>query len=60
LALCFVVQTLGRKLHDNARWHRQILLGEMEALLLEHESRFADRLSSTFAASPKRGSPAGL
>ena len=45
LAAYFVVCTLSRKLDSNTRWHRQVLAKEVEALLREHENRFADRLS---------------
>ena len=47
LAAYLVVRTLSRKLDSNARWHRQVLLKELDGLLLQHESRFADRLYYT-------------
>ena len=47
LAAYFVVRTLSRKLDSNARWHRQVLLKELDGLLLEHENRFAGRLNYT-------------
>ena len=45
LAAYFVVRTLSRKLDSNARWHRQVLLKELDGLLLQHENGFADRLA---------------
>jgi hypothetical protein len=47
LAAYCVVRTLSHKLDSNARWHRQVLIKELDVLLLEHENRFADRLSHT-------------
>jgi hypothetical protein len=47
LAAYLVVRTLSCKHDTNARWHRQVLLKELDNLLLEHENRFADRLSHT-------------
>ena len=45
LVTYFAVRLLSRKLDTNARWHRKVLVKEVDWLLRAHENRVADRFS---------------
>ena len=45
LAAYLTVRTLSRMLDTNARWHRKVLVNEIDWLLKAQETRVADRFT---------------